>query len=87
MEVFLQNFYLASKNNNKILEKVLATPPLNGLILPGIVRHSILQLSAEWKDYRVEERVFTMTELIEMLRCDRVKHIYFDIFQKLTAKF
>lgn len=49
-----------------LTEKVLATPPLNGMILPGITRQSVLDLTKEWDEFRVEERNFTMDELIEL---------------------
>lgn len=48
------------------LERVLVTPELNGMILPGITRQSILDLSREWGDYHVEERKITMKELIQL---------------------
>lgn len=54
------------------LEKVLATPPLNGLILPGITRQSVLDLAKEWDELRVEERDFTMDELIDLNDNNRV---------------
>jgi len=47
-------------------EKVLATPPLNGLILPGITRQSIIQMSQEWNEYDVIERTLTMPEILKM---------------------
>ena len=31
-----------------ISEKELITPPLNGLILPGITRKSLLELAKSW---------------------------------------
>ena len=30
------------------VEPEIATPPLNGLILPGVVRKSLIQLMREW---------------------------------------
>lgn len=56
----------------RCLEKVLATPPLNGLILPGITRQSILELVKEWDEFRVEERNFTIDELIELNKNEKV---------------
>lgn len=61
------------------LEKVLATPPLNGLILPGITRQSVLELVKEWDELRVEERDFTMDELIDLNDNNRVSYNYSDI--------
>ena len=31
-----------------LAEEELVTPPLNGLILPGVTRKSILELAREW---------------------------------------
>ncbi|KAJ8945178.1 hypothetical protein NQ314_009310 [Rhamnusium bicolor] len=47
-------------------EKVLATPPLNGLILPGVTRQSIIQLCEQWKEFRVEQRDITMNDVIKL---------------------
>lgn len=54
------------------IEKVLATPPLNGMILPGITRQSVLDLTKEWDEFHVEERNFTMDELIELNNKNKV---------------
>jgi len=56
----------------QLSEKVLATPALNGLILPGITRQSILELTRDWDEFRVEERIFTMDELIELNKNNKV---------------
>lgn len=55
-----------------ISERELITPPLNGLILPGITRDSILHLSREWREFKVTERLFTMFELKKLLQENRV---------------
>lgn len=59
------------------LEKELVTPPLNGLILPGITRNSILTVSREWNQFKVTERIITMPEIIRLLSENRVssKHV------------
>lgn len=44
-------------------EKELITCPLNGLILPGITRKSILQLTRKWNEFKVSERVFTIHDI------------------------
>jgi len=36
------------------------------MILPGITRQSVLDLTKEWDEFRVEERNFTMDELVEL---------------------
>ena len=44
-------------------EKELITCPLNGLILPGITRKSILQLTRKWNEFKVSEREFTIHDI------------------------
>lgn len=60
------------KNFGFFTEKVLVTPPLNGLILPGIVRRSVLELTRQWKEFYVEERTITMDEVVALQKRDRV---------------
>jgi len=48
---------------NEKKEKELITCPLDGSILPGITRDSILKISREWNDFKVTERPFTMKEV------------------------
>ena len=47
----------------KIAGKIV-TPSLNGSILPGITRNSVLQLCRDW-GYEVEERKISAEELLE----------------------
>lgn len=42
------------------------------MILPGITRQSILELTRDWDEFRVEERVFTIDELIELNKNNKV---------------
>ncbi|OQV18715.1 Branched-chain-amino-acid aminotransferase [Hypsibius exemplaris] len=44
-------------------EKELVTAPLDGLILPGVTRNSLLALSREWGEFKVSERNFTMGDI------------------------
>lgn len=53
-------------------EKELITPPLNGIILPGITRRSIITLAREWGQFKVSERVITMREICHLLSENRV---------------
>lgn len=48
-----------------VSERELITPPLNGLILPGVTRLSLLELAREWKEFKVVERCITMAEVVE----------------------
>lgn len=55
-----------------VLDKVLVTPPLTGLILPGVTRQSILQLCEQWKEFRIEQRTITMAEIINLQKSEKV---------------
>ena len=50
----------------------LITAPLDGTILPGVTRRSVLELARSWGEFDVSERVFTMPELAEALDTGRV---------------
>lgn len=54
------------------IERELLTPPLNGLILPGITRNSILSLVQQWGDFKVTEGSITMPEVCKMIKEERV---------------
>jgi hypothetical protein len=45
------------------------------MILPGITRQSVLDLAKEWDEFRVEERNFTMDELIELNKNNKVSKL------------
>lgn len=55
-----------------MLEKELKTPPLNGLILPGITRDSILHLARQWNDCNVTEGTITMQDICKLIQEERV---------------
>jgi len=57
---------------NKQGEKELITAPLDGTILPGVTRDSVLSLAREWKQFKVSEAKFTITDLLEALKEKRV---------------
>uniref|UniRef100_A0A0A9X9B4 Branched-chain-amino-acid aminotransferase n=1 Tax=Lygus hesperus TaxID=30085 RepID=A0A0A9X9B4_LYGHE len=57
-------------------EKELVTAPLNGLILPGITRMSILQLAKEWNQFKVSERVITMPEIKRLNKEGRLLEVF-----------
>lgn len=56
----------------EILEKELVTPPLDGLILPGITRDSILRLARHWNTFKVKEEKFTMPQIQKLVKEERV---------------
>ncbi|CAF0999704.1 unnamed protein product [Adineta steineri] len=62
-EVGTMNVFMCLKNKKGGVE--IVTPPLDGLILPGVTRQSILDLGRTWKDITVSERSITMDELLE----------------------
>lgn len=57
------------------VEKELRTPPLNGLILPGITRDSILQLTRQWGRFKVTEDIFTMPDVCQLVNEGRVSKL------------
>ncbi|KAJ8245837.1 hypothetical protein GJAV_G00260830 [Gymnothorax javanicus] len=57
-------------------EKELVTPPLNGIILPGVTRQSLLDLANEWGEFKVTERPLRMRELLEALESGRITEMF-----------
>ncbi|XP_066586644.1 branched-chain-amino-acid aminotransferase isoform X2 [Prorops nasuta] len=73
-EVGTMNIFMLYVNDDG--EKELITPSLNGLILPGVTRNSILQLSREWKEFKVTERKFCMSEVLQLLNENRLLEMF-----------
>lgn len=73
-EVGTMNIFMFWINKNG--EKELITPPLNGLILPGITRKSLLELAKSWGEFKVTEKEFTMDDVIQASQENRVKEIF-----------
>ncbi|XP_062238999.1 branched-chain-amino-acid aminotransferase, cytosolic [Platichthys flesus] len=57
-------------------EEELSTPPLDGLILPGVTRQSILDISRKWDEFKVTERYLTMAQFCSALKQQRVKELF-----------
>nr|CAG4645495.1 EOG090X051P [Lynceus sp. MCZ IZ 141354] len=57
-------------------KKELVTPPLNGVILPGVTRLSLLEMSRQWNEFEVSERKITMKEVIRALESKRLLEIF-----------
>ncbi|XP_068193902.1 branched-chain-amino-acid aminotransferase, mitochondrial [Antennarius striatus] len=57
-------------------EKELITPPLDGMILPGVTRQSLLDLARNWGEFRVTERTMGMKELLQLLDAGRVLEVF-----------
>jgi branched-chain amino acid aminotransferase len=66
---------------NEVGEKELITAPLDGTILPGVTRSSILDLAKQWNEFKVSERRWTIKELVKALNDKRV----FEVFGAGTA--
>ncbi|XP_074050345.1 branched-chain-amino-acid aminotransferase, cytosolic isoform X2 [Macrotis lagotis] len=73
-EVGTMNLFLYWINEDG--EDELATPPLDGIILPGVTRQSILDLAHKWDELKVTERYLTMNDLIVALKENRVKEMF-----------
>ena len=61
-EVGTMNFFVFWINENG--EKELVTPPLDGTILPGITRMSLLDLMTELNEFKVSVRDFKIQDMI-----------------------
>jgi len=53
-------------------EKELVTAPLDGTILPGVTRDSVLGLARKWGEFKITERPFTMKEIVKAVKENRV---------------
>lgn len=73
-EAGTMNIFLHWVNENG--EEELATPPLEGIILPGVTRQSVLDLTRKWGDFVVAERNVTMTQLCSALEEQRVRGMF-----------
>jgi len=57
---------------NKQGKPELITPPLDGTILPGVTRDSVLQLARQWKEFDVVERPLSIHDLVTAIKENRV---------------
>lgn len=65
-EAGTMNMFLVTKNKKGEME--LITPPLDGTILEGVTRQSILDMTRQWGNIKVTERPITMKETLELLK-------------------
>jgi branched-chain amino acid aminotransferase len=70
LEVGTMNFFVFWKNEEG--EDELITPPLDGTILPGVTRDSILTLTKELKEFKVASKPFKIQELMKACKEKRV---------------
>ncbi|RIB03080.1 aminotransferase [Gigaspora rosea] len=73
-EVGTMNCFVLLDNENG--ETELVTPPLDGTILAGVTRDSILQLARTWKELKVSERKITMSEVVKALKEGRLREMF-----------
>eukprot|EP00887_Chlorella_sp_A99_P003728 scaffold7.g3728.t1 len=69
MNVF---FHMAQRDGSR----VLATPELDGKILPGITRDSVLALARAWDECAVEERRVTLAEVKQAATEGRLLEVF-----------
>ena len=69
-EAGTMNFFVFWKNKQG--EEELVTCELDGTILPGITRDSILKITRGWNEFKISETRYTIFELIEALEQGRV---------------
>jgi len=67
-EVGTMNIFIRFKDE-------VVTPKLNGSILPGITRKSVIQLLKEW-DYPINEREITIDEVIEKYDAGELEGVF-----------
>lgn len=69
-EVGTMNLFVFWKNEDG--EDELITPPLDGTILPGITRDSILQLTKQNGQFKVIEKPFKIQEMVKAVEENRM---------------
>ncbi|KAM8845232.1 branched-chain-amino-acid aminotransferase, mitochondrial isoform 2-T2 [Spinachia spinachia] len=73
-EVGTMNLFIYWTNEKG--EKELFTPPLDGIILPGVTRQSLLDLARNWGEFKVTERTMGMKELLGALDSGKVLEVF-----------
>ena len=75
-EVGSMNAFVFWKSLQNPHKRQLITPPLDGTILPGVTRDSILNLCRQWGEFDVIEAPITIHELISALAEKRVLEVF-----------
>lgn len=73
-EVGVMNLFV--KWINEKGEKELITCPLNGTILPGVTRKSILELTRHWDEFKVTEEKFKIQDIIKAVQDQRIIEMF-----------
>jgi len=66
---------VGSMNIFFVIDDEILTPELNGSILPGITRMSVIELAKHWNE-KVSERKISIDELIEAHAAGRLKEVF-----------
>ena len=74
VEVGASNIFFVMKHKDGTRE--LLTPELDGLILPGVTRDSLIKLAKKKKGLKVTERKIMMDEIIEALEKGNIAEIF-----------
>ncbi|XP_068785443.1 branched-chain-amino-acid aminotransferase, mitochondrial-like isoform X3 [Struthio camelus] len=72
-EVGTMNLFLLWRRRGEL---ELVTPPLDGLILPGVTRQSLLELGRSWGEFEVREAPVPMAALLEALERGRLREMF-----------
>lgn len=73
-EVGTMNLFIYWENKEGVRE--LVTPPLDGVILPGVTRQSLLDLARDWGEFPVSERRVVMCDFLTALKEGRVIEVF-----------
>ena len=68
------NLFIYWENEKGELE--LRTAPLDGTILPGITRDSVLTITREWNRFNVVEKPFYMNDVVKAAEEDRIIEMF-----------
>lgn len=66
---------VGSMNIFFVIDGELITPALNGSILPGITRNSVIQLAKHW-DMKISERLISIDELVQAHTSGKLDEIF-----------
>ncbi|KAJ3021293.1 branched-chain-amino-acid aminotransferase [Thoreauomyces humboldtii] len=73
-EVGTMNFFMFWTNESG--KRELITPPLDGTILPGVTRDSILSLARSWGEFEVSEKPIQMSTVVKAIKDGRVHEMF-----------
>ena len=68
------NLFMYWKNEEGQDEVI--TPPLDGTILPGVTRNSMLTILREWNEAKVSEKPFKIQQVIKAIEEGRLYEIF-----------